>query len=203
MNALTESGAGRLSPVCHTKCRLCGCFLDGDEGDNLELGLCASCVARPEARRLGIAGLEQMGSRKELRASSVASGRDQAPMLQQGARAFTEAEKSLISKVHSYMPAAQLLEILNERLFCDLGPDAAPYTLDQLRSQIGALSAAPGSNRDWSSIRKLLADARRAGTLGLVNHQSIADFAVVFQLSAKQVMELHDIVLKAAQEESL
>ena len=50
------------------------------------------------------------------------------------------------------------------------------------------------------SVRKLLAQARRAGVLDQINEQVINDFAVVFQLNAKQVVELKDIVLGAKED---
>ncbi len=53
------------------------------------------------------------------------------------ARPFTVAEKGLIKKVHGFMPPQQLLEILNERLVCDIGQDAVLYSMEQLHAEIG------------------------------------------------------------------
>lgn len=112
-------------------------------------------------------------------------------------RPFTPAEKALIQKVHGFMPAQQLLGILNERLVCDLGDRAVPYTMEQLYAEIGDVAAAPAGGHDWASLRKLLANARRKGLLGSIGAQAIDDFAVVFSLSAGQVVRLKDVVLQA------
>src|SRR5712664_4032756 len=90
-------------------------------------------------------------------------------------RAFTPADKALIRKVHGYMPAQQLLEVLNERLTCDLGPDEEPHTMEQLYVEIGddAGDAVPDGGHDWSSLRKLLAKAKREGVLDAVTRQVI------------------------------
>lgn len=75
------------------------------------------------------------------------------------ARPFTVAEKGLIKKVHGFMPAQQLLDILNERLVCDLGPEATPYSMEQLYAEIGdaAGGAAPAGGHDWPSSASLSA----------------------------------------------
>src|SRR3546814_494308 len=100
------------------------------------------------------------------------------------------------------MPHAQRLAILNERLMCDLGPDAAQYTLDQLSAQIGdQIQAAPAGGHDWGSLRKMLGKASREGLLDLIDEQVINDFAVVYSLNAKQVLNLKDIVLQAKEAE--
>src|SRR3546814_19420416 len=96
------------------------------------------------------------------------------------------------------MPHAQLLAILNERLMCDLGPDAAQYTLDQLSAQIGdPIQAAPAGGHDWGSLRKMLGKASRDGLLDLIYEQVINDFVVVYSLNAKKVFNLKDIFLKS------
>lgn len=175
--------------VATCKCRLCGCRLGGEEIDDVELALCGSCKARPEARRLGLQVVNQQ------------AGKRQVPAALQSARSFTDAEKALIRKVHGFMPPSQLLGILNERLACDLGPDAMPYTIDQLHAEIGdAVVSAGAGSMDWPSLRKLLAQARRSGVLGRITAQLIDDFAVVYSLNAKQVMSLKDILLKAKEE---
>lgn len=117
------------------------------------------------------------------------------------ARHFTAAEKGLIRKVHGFMPAQQLLDILNERLVCDLGPDAVPYTMEQLYAEIGdSAGGAPASGHDWPSLRKLLAKADRDGVLAAIDEQVINDFAVVFSLNQKQVLVLKDIILQTKEE---
>lgn len=114
------------------------------------------------------------------------------------ARPFTVAEKALIQKVHGFMPAQQLLGILNERLVCDLGQDAIPYTMEQLYTEIGnAAGGTPPGGHDWPSLRKLLRKAQRDGVLDAITEQTINDFAVVFSLNHKQALVLKDIILQA------
>lgn len=119
-----------------------------------------------------------------------------------GARDFTPAEKSLIRRVHGFMPAQDLLRILNERLVADLGPDTMRYTMGQLYAEIGdAASAVPDGGHDWASLRKLLARAKHAGVLGSITEQLIHDFAVVYSLNMKQYLTLKEIILKAREED--
>lgn len=116
-------------------------------------------------------------------------------------RSFTEAEKSLIRKIHGYLPPLQLLAILNDRLRSDLGSNAQPYTIEQLHAEIAALAGArPGGNHGWAGLRKLLAQAKRAGTLELMNEQVVNDFAVVFSLSPKELMRVKDVLLQPVEE---
>jgi len=114
------------------------------------------------------------------------------------ARQFTAAEKGLIRKVNGFMPAQQLLDILNERLVCDLGPAAVPYSMGQLYAEIGDVAAgAPAGGHDWPSLRKLIAKSERSGVLDAIDERVINDFAVVFSLNQKQVLVMKDIVLQA------
>lgn len=115
-------------------------------------------------------------------------------------RPFTPGEKSLIRRVHSYMPVQQLLGVLNERLAGD-HPGATPFTVAQLYAEIGNANAMPTGGHDWSSLRKLVAKARREGVLDAVTRQVIDDFAVVYSLSSGQVLRLHDVLLRAKEEE--
>lgn len=118
------------------------------------------------------------------------------------ARPFTVAEKGLIRKVHGFMPAQQLLDILNERLVCDLGEDAVLYSMEHLHTEIGdATGGIPVAGHDWPSLRKLIAKAERDGVLDAINEQVINDFAVVFSLNQKQVLVLKDIILQAKEDE--
>ena len=156
------------------RCRLCGCGINSDPEADRTIPACGSCKARPDAR----------GARKP-----------------QAARGFTEADRSLIRKIHGYMPRMQLLGILNDRLRSDLGPDAPPYSIEQLHGEIAALPGSkPGGDHGWAGLRKLLAQAKRAGTLDQINEQVINDFAVVFSLSPKHLMRLKDILLQPAEE---
>ena len=155
------------------RCRLCGRINSDPEADRT-IPACGSCKARPDARE----------ARKP-----------------QAARGFTEADRSLIRKIHGYMPRMQLLGILNDRLRSDLGPDAQPYSIEQLHGEIAALPGSKaGGDHGWAGLRKLLAQAKRAGTLDQINEQVINDFAVVFSLSPKHLMRLKDILLQPAEE---
>lgn len=152
------------------RCRICGCNIDSDPEADRKLPACSSCKVRPEAQRL----------------------RNPQPW-----RSFTEAEKSLIRKVHGYLPPLQLLGILNDRLHSDLGAGAQPYTVEQLHAEILSLPGAkPGASHGWAGLRKLLAQAKRAGTLEQINEQLINDFAVVFSLSPKELMRMKDVLLQ-------
>lgn len=157
------------------KCRVCGVALGSELDDDLTKSVCRSCKDRPEAKRLG-----------DLVAQKVGGAR--------GAREFTEAELSLIGRIGKFMPAASLLKILNERLACDLGPDAVLYSMEQLQEVTGAAALEKGPSGDRASLRRLLSEARRQGVLDLVNEQLIDDFAVVFSLDAKQVTVLKDVL---------
>ncbi|GAO20883.1 MULTISPECIES: hypothetical protein [Comamonadaceae] len=171
------------------RCRLCTCILGAEEDDDPSLALCGACKRRPEARRLG---LGQPGASPPTAPAALAARAPSAP-----AREFTEAERALIRKVHGFMPAQQLLALLNERLACDLGPDATPYGMDQLHAQIGTFTAAaPAGGHGWAAQRKLIAQARRSGLLAAITEQVIDDFAVVFSLNPKQVLCLRDTLLQ-------
>ena len=114
---------------------------------------------------------------------------------------FTAAEKAMIKKVHGYMPAQQLLNLLNERLLADKGSDVAIYTMEQLYSEIGeSAGATPAGGYDWASLRRLLGKAQRNGVLDLITEQTIDDFAIVYSLTHKQVLVLKDIILQAKED---
>jgi hypothetical protein len=182
-------GAAPSATSAVVRCRICDCRLGGDEetADDFEARVCASCLDRPEARRLGI-GLAPLAPRRPHLANAGSAPRS--------AREFTPAEISLVTKVHSYMPAQQLLDILLERLRCDLGEDAQPYTMEQLQAVIQRFAPpAPAGGHDWASLRKILSQARRAGVLAKISAQLIDDFAVVYGLNARQVMALKDVLL--------
>lgn len=163
------------------RCRLCGCILHR-ELDTSPLGVCNSCEDRPEARRLG--------------AKPSPNG-----TASQSARNFTAAEKGVIRRMHGYLPAQQLLDLLNERLAFDLGPDAAPYTMEQLHAEIAECGAlASNGAKDWGSLRKLLANARRTGVMDAIDRTVIDDFAVVFSLTPAQSLRLKDVLLQAGED---
>lgn len=116
-------------------------------------------------------------------------------VFEERARPFTPADKSLIARVHGYMPALQLLKVLNERLCADLGEDAPPYTAEQLHTEIHTLQRPSTPASGWANVRTRLAEARREGVLQRVSEQTIDDFAVVFSLTAKQVLHMKDVLL--------
>ena len=58
----------------------------------------------------------------------------------------------------------------------------------------------PASDNSWAALRKLLARAKRDGTLRRISAQVINDFAVVFSLSPKDLMRLRDILLQPAED---
>ncbi|CAN7781904.1 hypothetical protein LJR175_008177 [Variovorax sp. LjRoot175] len=184
------------------KCRLCHFSLKREDGDDIATGLCASCKVSPEAVELAPApGVLNGAIATQPFANMVAAVTGKkVPVLP---RAFSEADLALIRKIGAFMPAPKLLDILNERLTCDLGSDEDLYTLEQLNTAIQEVHGGgdPASlGRDWPSVRKLLAQARRAGVLDQISEHVINDFAVVFQLNAKQVVELKDIVLGAKED---
>ncbi len=169
------------------KCRLCRCALSEDEEDDVVAELCSSCKVRPEARRLGIRLADPV---------DVLSPATPSRPSAKGVRDFTPAEKSLIAKVHAFMPPQQLLTLLNERLFSDLGPDVDPYTPDQLHAAVAAAAGgAVQPTSSWAGLRKLINQARRSGVLAQVTAQVIDDFAIVYGLNAKQVLVLKDTLL--------
>ena len=152
------------------RCRACGIALDGDPEADRSRPACGTCKTRPEAHGNGQAA---------------------------NARAFTDADRSLIRRLHGLLPATQLLAILNERLRADLGSDAATYSPEQLHAEIASLPGAkPAAEQGWAGLRKLLTHARRNGTLAQITEPLINDFAVVFSLSPRQLMRLKDILLQ-------
>jgi hypothetical protein len=175
-----------IAPLQQVKCRLCLCKLEKDNGDDLIRLLCDSCKGRSEARRLG------SPAAAELKPQARGSG-NSVP-----ARAFTAAEKALIAKVHGYLPAQQLLGILNERLVCDLGEDANRYTMEQLYAEIGGVAGAvPAGGHDRASLRKLLSRAKHSGVLNAITDEVISDFAVIFSLNDRQLLVMKDVVTQA------
>lgn len=179
------------------RCRLCECKLG--EADDFEALVCVECSGRPEAKRLG---------------PPPAAG-----TVPKGAREFTAADKSLIRAVGAYMPVGKLLTTLNTRLVADLGPDAARYTLEQLGMELEAqgVAAKPAPREageaggrdggvqergnDWAALRRMIGQARRSGVLAKISEQTIDDFAVVYSLSAAQVLHLKEVILKSQEQE--
>ncbi len=199
-------------------CRLCIHKLKREDGDDIERRLCASCKGDPVAKELLPLVTPSDASFQAPTVAPIAA----APQTSRGPFAnmvadvtggglpvtpptvsFTDADFALIRRIGAFMPVHKLLEILNERRACDLGTDKDPYSIEQLVAAIADMHGAKDPTalgRDWPSLRKLLAQARRAGVLEQINNQVIDDFAVVFQLNAKQVVELKDIVLGAKED---
>ena len=168
------------------KCRLCQSMLRAEEGDDLVVQVCSFCAATPNGRRL--------------QKNSVISGNAALPAAQSD-REFTDAEKSLIQRMHKFTSASELLGILNERLSFDQGATDVHYSLEQLSAEISRLTVpAPVNVRDWVGMRKLINQARRDGVLGQINEQVINDFAVVFSLNTRQVLALKDVLLDQDEE---
>lgn len=168
--------ASSVETSAQAKCRICGCKLGLDDGDDFVAEVCDSCRRRPEGRRV-------------LQFPKPAAG-------YKAARDFTPAEKSMIRRLHGYMPAKNLLDLLNERLMADLGPDAAPYTPDQLHEAIQDHSAAelPEGGHDRASLRRLLIRAQRTGLLSRIDSTVLSAFAIVFSLTPAQELRLKDVI---------
>lgn len=101
--------------------------------------------------------------------------------------------------MHSYMSAAQLLDILNTRLVADLGAGAVKFTFAQLQDEVAKHVEASAGEGDWVSLRKVLALARTSGLLATITPQMVDDFSVIWQLSPAQHMKLRDVI-RSAQE---
>lgn len=195
------------------KCRLCLTTLKREDGDDVERGLCALCKKDPQADGLAplggtLQGLDRApstgganpfgqllqpggaGSQQRTIAANTSSAEGPSP--------FTEADLSMIKKVGRFMQPDTLLDILNERLIADQGRRVPRHTIEQLKQalqQAHGEALASGGARDWLSLRRLLAQARQSGVLQAINEQVIDDFAVVFQLNPKQVVQLKEILL--------
>jgi hypothetical protein len=162
------NGAASQLAAVKPRCRLCTCLLNTESPADDFIGkLCTDCRKRPEAAKPTTAR-----------------------------RGFTVADKALIGKVHGYMPAQQLLDVLNQRLVADLGEGAEQHTLEQLHEEIREIAPA-ATGGDWAGLRQLIAQARRDGVLDQVSAQTIDDFAIVFSLTPAQVLRVKDVILSA------
>lgn len=178
----------------YTRCRVCSCALT--RHDNYEFGACESCADRTEGKRM-IAGDRKAptpppGDPRYTGPPQRKPDPPPAPPKKQ-ARAFTTADKSLIKNCHAFMPAAQLLGILNERMHADVGADAPDYTLEQLHAETSTQQQSAAAS-DWSSLRQTITIARRCGLLHEITPQVVDDFAVVYSLSSAQHMHLRDVI---------
>lgn len=212
------------------KCRLCKLSIRREDGDDVDAALCSQCTKTEEAALLepvaglaparGSAGpfaqLLQLNAQEAPPVQPAASSGQVRPLVvwkgaDRGARGvaepappreFTPADLSMIRKLGRIVQEAQLLEILNQRLLADVGRRVMPYTAEQLSKALleQQVQADKGGARDWTALRRLLADARRSGVLASIDEQVLEDFAVVFQLTAKQLVDLKDIVLPALED---
>jgi hypothetical protein len=181
--APSRAAPSALAAVDAPACRLCGCRLNSVHGDSFASKLCRECGRRPEARSLPVAAAPSAGGARP-----------------PSRREFGVADKALIRSVHAFMPAAQLLGVLNSRLVAN-DPSAAPFSLEQLQDQIRTFVAAGGgaaAGGDWASLRKTLALARTSGLLASISPTMLQDFAVVFSLSPAQLVRLKDVLADAS-----
>jgi len=172
-----------------------------EDGDDVANGLCSGCRTAPAAADLapppGVSAAHAATSNSPTPATPAALAAPARP------RAFNAADLALIRRVGAIMAPPQLLSVLNERLVADVGSHVTRYSLAQLQDAIAQAhgqASAQRFTRDWPSLRRLLTRARREGVLAQIDEQVINDFAVVFQLTTKQTLELKDIVLPATQE---
>ncbi|HZR37567.1 MAG TPA: hypothetical protein VFA75_19505 [Nevskia sp.] len=117
-----------------------------------------------------------------------------------GPRTFGTAERSLVRRLHTLLPAQSLLDVLNDRLVADQGERVPRYTMEQLHAELRAVAVPVEGPADWAGLRRLLAKARTDGTLARITAGLIDDFAVLFQLSPAQVMRAKDVLLSARDE---
>lgn len=162
-------------------------------------GVCEDCAERAEVRRLGpLAPGAAAPARCRLCGCRMANAGAFAPPAEP--RPFTMADKALIRRMANMLPTHLLLELLNDRLMADLGPDAPRYTeamlSDALRESSGG-TAGVGGGSDWASLRRVLAKARRDGLLQRLTTEIVEDFAVVFSLSPAQALRLRETILSA------
>lgn len=174
-----------------TACRLCGSRLFFGTGDDLKSGLCRDHKDDPRAKHMRV--VPPNGRSAPATPTAAAAARP--------ARAFTVAEQALIKQLHGHLPAAELLRILNDRLQADVGDRLAPYTLEQLHTEVQRY-AVPSASGGWTELRRQIACARREGVLTACTTQVVEDFCVAFQLAPGQAMALKDVIRHAREETS-
>jgi hypothetical protein len=184
----------------HPECLVCGSQLFRNRErygrrDDLEHGVCAECLERPEARKHLASPVGARSAPSPVHAVPITPASKPVAV----PRSFSQAERALIGKLHAHMPAEQLLDILNTRLVADAGARAVPFTTQQLQEEVARHLDAAVADGDWGGLRKLIARARHAGLLQTITLQLVDDFSVVFRLSPAQHMRLRDVI-KSAQE---
>jgi hypothetical protein len=156
------------------RCVLCTVVLTDDV--QIKAGICDDCMERPEVKRRAAAA-----------AAKPAAGPRPVP------RPFTAADRALIQSMGALVPPIDLLRLLNVRLIADLGPDAPRYTPEQLQEELQRVAARQGDGA-WAGLRRILADARRAGVLDRITAEVLDDFATVYQLTPAQHIHLRDVI---------
>jgi hypothetical protein len=179
----------KVEDIVKVRCRACGSSVGHGYGDDLARQICGYCITQPLGKHLLARDAMQKSATSASRV--VIDGKVLEP------KAFTPAEKSMIRRLWTLMPAQQLLDILNDRLQADRGEAVVLHTMAQLEEEIGPAMPRPERPGDWAGMKKLLAHAARQGILGRISEQVIEDFAVVWSLNSKQVVTLKDIVLAA------
>lgn len=176
---LTASTPSTVASVTSLpQCRLCRRGLRTREGDDLDLRACARCKAsRPNQLN------------QALRSAGVL------PEDQQ----FSDAERALVERLHGVVPVQQLLDLLNTRRRAD-GLGQAEISADALAEE-ASRHCTPSHGTGWVSLRRVLAEARASGVLDRVTAQVVDDFAVVFQLSRGQVLQLKDVLFNVEGEQ--
>lgn len=165
------------SPARHLRCQLCANAMSSKDGDDLELGACARCVATRPAK------VEELRRRADSKAGATAgSGQE-----------FNEAEKALITRLGGLTPLPKLLQLINDRRQADK-PGSPLFTIQQLQDEHDRITSRP-TDSGWVVMRRLLRDARETGVLQKVTAEVIDDFAIVYQLTRGQVLHLKDVLL--------
>jgi hypothetical protein len=109
--------------------------------------------------------------------------------------ALSPAEKGLVSRLYGFMETSRLLDLLNDRRVADIGAGAALVTFEQLQRETRQDGPPNCGVLDFPTLRKVIRQAERDGTLAAIDENVINDFAVVFGLNAKQVIGLKDALL--------
>jgi len=161
-------------------------------------GVCEECSTRPETRRLDPLP-PGASAPARCRLCGCLLGGNHTTGIAAQPRQFTQVDRALIRKMASILPAAQLLDLLNDRLVADLGPDSPRYTTAMLADELRQLPAPEptASASDWGSMRKILATARREGVLAVITDQMVENFSVVFSLSPARSLRLRDLIQSA------
>ncbi len=158
--------------------------------------VCEDCSVRPEVRRLGPPAVGGAPTARCCLCGCRLSAADPSALPAQP-RPFTVADRSLIRRMGNMLPAHHLLELLNDRLVADLGPDAPRYTEVMLSDALRDAGSDAGGGGDWASLRRVLAKARRDGLLQRLTPAIVEDFAVIFSLSPAQALCLRETILSA------